>query len=552
MDQANLQESIDTLKYNLAQVQAAAQQQANNTANSGLEQHVAQLREDLAIAQQDAENLRTAASVSGATTTVSAEEGSKSIADQITERVETIRIELEKRHQERVRQTEETLEKRTNAMKTNLTKKLTEGKSQLRQSLTAEHEKILQTLKADHLREFEQLENRHKDELDELNRKKDFKFAELKEKLESEKSEGAKSEGQTSVKAEDTSHGLWQPTEAEARDFLQTNEIARNIVRKYMLNQVAKAKDELSTQLKTEYDKSLAESQTKANTAKEHAVMMEGKKTSLQVNMANNKARIAQFKIGIVEKAAQETPDKAIKEVWSAVKDAKPPPATAPAQQEATKVQQGPVTTTSTNSNPNAQAVGTIQQKPAQPSLQDQIGPVPTFGRPSPAVTTVKTAGPQSPVRQQPVSRAASSSSPNAADKAQQSPRNLGQISSQQNPSQPAANPQASTGTAPNASRGAQQSGLPVARGGSIRGNPNQRARGAGTGRGGPQGPVARSNANQGPPQGRGSPTSSGINAGAKQFVPGNKRPRDEEQQRGDLGAGKRIRGGGVGTDRGA
>ena len=76
-----------------------------------------------------------------------------------------------------------------------------------------------------------------------------------------------------------------------------------------------------------------------------------------------------------------------------------------------------------------------------------------------------------------------------------------------------------------------------------MRGNPMSRGRGAGVGRGGSQGlDTSRS---QGQQIGRGSPTSAGLNAGAKQFVPGNKRPRDDGQDGREGGNGKKIRGGG-------
>ena len=62
-------------------------------------------------------------------------------------------------------------------------------------------------------------------------------------------------------------------------------------------------------------------------------------------------------------------------------------------------------------------------------------------------------------------------------------------------------------------------------------------------GRGGPQ--ALDINRSQGQQVGRGSPTSAGLNAGAKQFIPGNKRPRDDGQDGRDGGNGKKIRGGG-------
>jgi len=56
-------------------------------------------------------------------------------------------------------------------------------------------------------------------------------------------------------------------------------------------------------------------------------VMMETKKSALKLNMSDNKARLATGKLEIVEKAAQETPQKPVVEVWEEVKTYKLPPA---------------------------------------------------------------------------------------------------------------------------------------------------------------------------------------------------------------------------------
>lgn len=140
-------ESIDASKAELAQLRSAQQQQATLQDNRETEEQMKKLRENLAQAQQDAENLRTTASVNASFANASTEDGSKSVAAQVAEHVEAIRAELEARHSERVRAVDETLRKRTDVMKANLTKKLTEGKAQIRQSLAAEHEQALQALK---------------------------------------------------------------------------------------------------------------------------------------------------------------------------------------------------------------------------------------------------------------------------------------------------------------------------------------------------------------------------------------------------------------------
>jgi nucleoprotein TPR len=50
------------------------------------------------------------------------------------------------------------------------------------------------------------------------------------------------------------------------------------------------------------------------------------KRTAAKMNMAQNQARIAAAKIQVVSKAATETPEKPVSEVWAVAKDAKPQP----------------------------------------------------------------------------------------------------------------------------------------------------------------------------------------------------------------------------------
>jgi len=538
-----------------------------------------QLREDLVQAQQEAEDLRATASLNVSLASAPTEDGSKSVADQVAEHIEAARVELEARHSERLKQADETLANRTNQMKASLSKKLTDGKNQIRQSLNAEHEQAIQALRTEHEQGLEQLRTRHKDELDELR-----KLVAAADK----KPVGAQNtDGSSDVKTEDqTPSGPYQPSEAEAKALVSTNEIVRSILRQNVVKQVVKAREELSTQLKEEHEKSLTEIQTKAESTKAHAVLMEGKKNALQVNMATNKFKIAQFKVEMVQKAAQDTPQKPVEEVWTSVKDARPPPAAAPQPQQGAS--QPPIPPAA---NPFGQPTPTTQnaaqQKPAQSNAQGLPSGISTFGRPTPAAPAPQAASPktqqspqqkpaqpnaqgqpsgtstfgrsppaapapriQSPNRQQnpqqkPLQAQPAAKAPNGTQRPPQQAASFPLQHLQQRPPPPPgpANQHPNAGTGPGALRGLQQSGLPIARGGSVRGNPNLRGRGSGIGRGGP--PLNTSQA-QGQ-QGRGSPVSGGLNAGAKQFVPGNKRPRDETQD-GQQSDGKRIRGVGAGS----
>lgn len=559
-----MQETINKHEAELTQLRDT-QQHARDIPSENAEQQIAKLREDLTLAQQDAEGLRARAAVHTTLTNASIEDGSKSIADQVAQHVEAVRAELEARHNDRVKEAEEKMEKRSNNMRTQLTDKLREAKATLRQSLAAEHEQALQALKTDYQQQMEELKTRHKDELEELKLNEDSRFAKFREDWDKEYQALPNADGSSNAKAEKQApRHPWVPTEAEARAFVQSNEVVRRIVRSNIQTHVKKETDEQLARLKEEHEKAMNEVQSKAITVKEHAVMMEGKKTALQVNMANNKAKIVQFRIGIIEKAAQETPEKPVREVWSVVKDAKPPPAaassvqpnlprtqqssaaagpgTTPAPVRANATAQSPPSAAS-NSQPTPPAISTptVQSPPRQTNQQGQ--PPSDSANPRPAAAAAPMQNPVSSQQADPHQSPNQNQSPPSVGNHQPPHAGQGPPSQPRRPPQETANHHPNAGTGPAALRGLQHSGLPVARGGSLRGNPNVRGRVGGGGRGGPQG----INTNQAQQQGRNSPTSGVMNPGAKQFVPGNKRPRDDEQQGGDAGNGKRIRGGGGG-----
>ena len=255
------------------------------------------LRQSLAKAEEEAEKYKTEVSVYQHAANVQTEGEAPSIIDQIRSQVDEIRAELTARHEARVRQSDETFVKRTNAMKGALNKRLNEAKAELRQSID--------TLKAEHATEIETLNTRHQEELEELR------------KITANPNETAqKSEPEAKV---EEAHAAWQPTDEEVRELLQSNETARKLVQNSLTVRMTKVREEQHQILNTR----LAEAETKANAAKDQAVQMEGKKSSVKLNMAENRAKNAQAKIDVVQQAANETPQKPVAEVWAIAKTVK-------------------------------------------------------------------------------------------------------------------------------------------------------------------------------------------------------------------------------------
>jgi nucleoprotein TPR len=115
-------------------------------------------------------------------------------------------------------------------------------------------------------------------------------------------------------------------SDAQVRELLSTNPTVKAILAGNL-----KKKVEAETQrLKEEQAKTIAEKLAEANQAAENAktqaVYMAERKSALKINMADNRSKLANAKLDVVETAAKETPEKPVGEVWEVAKVAKPPP----------------------------------------------------------------------------------------------------------------------------------------------------------------------------------------------------------------------------------
>ncbi|KAL8932684.1 MAG: hypothetical protein Q9216_006728 [Gyalolechia sp. 2 TL-2023] len=552
-----IQRKLDEAEQKVVELQTQASQNENVAAtNSTAGGEVERLQQDLAKAQQDADDLRAAASIQAPPTENSAE-GGKSIADQISEMRTAVQAELEARHNERVQKAEETLERRTQIMKKQLSTKLADGKEQFRR----ERDEALQELKEAHRKELEDLNRRHQDELDELRRQEEAKFADFKKTWVEEQAPKSSASEVSEQEKSKIPAASWVLSDAEARDFVASNATVKSILMKNISQKVAESK----AAMKEDHLKDLKVKSEEAQAKREQAVAMEGKKNAVKVNILESKTKTLQFRLDIVSTAARDTPSKPVIEVWETAKTAKPASSTTTTQQTPSSSNvQSPLRTAGPSQNASS-------QQPTTGSPQTQAPPKPAFfGQPAPLTSVQQPQNAQGPSEQAPTPQA----EPSLGDPSQENGtvRNQGEPST--TPAQPTTTPQQpkeststdqqspnvplkqqpqgpasnhpNAGTGSSTLRGLHQSGLPVARGGNF--NRGARGRGQpGRGRGGP----VSTNHPQNQSQATASPTQ--LSGAAKQFVPqGNKRPRDDGegggQQRGEDGNGKRIRGGAGGA----
>ena len=273
----------------------------------------------------------------------------------------------------------------------------------------------------------------------------------------------------------------------------------------------------------------------------EDQVALAEKRNAVKVNLAQSQARNAMAKVQVVSRAAEETPEKPVAEVWAVAKDAKAPPVGPAASKPAPP---GPIPSNpSSGTNQKAQSEGTT---PAENRRKSQPQPS-TTERPDASSEPVTAAKPEStPTAEHHVQQTGAIPTPaqtNHTGIAPAAPRSLhsnlprgnrggrGAGQTQQH------NHDVSTFAT---QQQPQQSG---SRGSSI---PRGGFRGRGQSRGGA--PQVQTNAPQGAGQVQagGSPRGA-LNPQARQFNPqGHKRSREDGP--GDDQGGKRIRGGGGGT----
>ena len=459
-------------------------------------------------------------------------EASKSISDQVARLVEVAQLELQRRSDERIREVEADYKNRVEKMRSQLNEKLAQGRMRARESIIAEQEQKFQALKSEHDAQLAQLVQQHKDEVAGLQQSQGPERHEKAAETVVKDASDSNDKGTAATANDSQKPGpRWPASEAEGRAYIGSNEVFKKLIKTNILNQVNKQREAISKKKDEEHEKTMLEALAKATTAKEHAITMEGKKNNLQLSMAKNQARIAQFKLDNVQTAAQETPQKAVKEVWDSVKDAKPPqPATQPSQSSAVKAPAAAASATAPSLQPGVKSENTI------PGIQKPAAGTSISGRPIPQQSTAPTTSPVGDIPLKEGTAIASTPNPAAVSNPFQRPA-TSSIPQAQEPSQQAGS--GGPATAPS-TRG---SGLPVPRGGGApRGAP--RGRGGGPSRGGPGIDTNRGGANV---RGRGSPTRGAFNPGAQQFVPGNKRPREDSQDGADA-PGKKMRGGAGGS----
>ncbi|KAF4312817.1 Prefoldin [Botryosphaeria dothidea] len=555
-------------------------------ANTEILETLEKVKAELADAQKEVENLRASATSNSAGPTAEGAEGSVP-ADQVAEQIAKIKAEAE----ESVQAAQNKFQQRADQMRSTLNKKLSEGKQALRQ----ENEEAIQKLKEEHEQAMQQLKTEHESEIDRIK-------AEHREELERLKN-AAPAEQAASAPTDSAADATTEPappsaapeikseaskfsdlTDQEVKDLVNNNNTVKAIITRNVKTKLSTELEAKTKELSEKHQKEAEELQKKAD----NAVAMAEKRVSLKLNMAQNRERNATAKIEVVQKAAEETPERAVGEVWAVAKDAKPTPAAPAAAPAPVPAPPQPAQQQPQAQAPNTQAVPQqVQQpspqaggfgQPAQPAQPQQqlhrqvpvnqfqgqqgqppMNPFPQnntgIPRPGSAMGQNNQFRPNSPFQQQQIQ----------GGQVQFQPQQTGIPNMQNNSLHSRPGPpqqgQPNMGTGPGALRGLMgQGGTGIPRGGGIP-RPGRGGGQAGAQQGQQGGPAQSSLPRRGGGQGRGrgggqagqhqvgqeggAGAGRGMNVAAKQFVP-NKRPREDGADTGGQDGGpKRARGGG-------
>lgn len=504
---------VTELEQQLASVRGELE--SVNEQKSNAEQQLEALRHELqtATAERDAANEKLAAAPEGgqqpstedtseqataaaAASTMSNEE--KTALEEQIAAAEAKAAEFEQKANETEAKIQQTIKERSDRMRDTLNSKLKESRAKMEAEYKKKEEDL--DLKLEQEKRIWQAENASQSKPD----------AGAEQQAAPQTPSKVEPQSTPATPAPDLS----QLDDAGIRQFLSTNATVKSIIG----SNVKKRVDAENAKIKAEYE-------GKITTAREQAQMMESKKSTLRINMAENKLRAATAKLGVVETAAGETPQKPVVEVWEVAKTTQPPPA--PAATPATPKPTGPARQASVS---GAAAAANNTPKPSGPPAATPTATSGTAEQAKPAEGTPAAAGDakgNNPFAVNPNANA-NTNAPTANTTAAANP--FAQKPAPASGNQPAA---ATTSTGQPAP---QRTGIPMPRGGGRgRGTyvtPGQRAASGnqdGTapstrgGRGGARG-------------GRGG----ALNPGANDFQPGTKRPRGDSE----AGAGaKRARG---------
>ena len=339
-----------------------------------LQNAVEELRNEVTESKMAAQDSHSAEIIADAIRNVQTDE-SKSVAEQVAEQVATTREGLNSQYATLVKDEVAKFKARVDRVVQKLNGRLTDSKAQhekLAEALRVEHEQQMQSalgeknaLVAQHDETMEHLRTKHEKELQGVASEKDSLVAQHGKAVEQLKStqeemERLKTEGtpwqapvapgtaktEKSGGMEVSPKGEINLNETQIKDLVAQNPVILSMVRRNVQSKLdkereaaaskAKEEQEAITEKKLEEAKEVADQEAErqvqeaqkaaetkfeeamqvAEAQKESAVQMATKRSQLKISLAERKNLVILAKVEVVDKAAQDTPERAVQEVW--------------------------------------------------------------------------------------------------------------------------------------------------------------------------------------------------------------------------------------------
>ncbi|KAL9078363.1 MAG: hypothetical protein Q9157_002720 [Trypethelium eluteriae] len=428
---ASAQSEIDSQQTRITELEAqvvdlehqlASNHDSQRSTEESLSADLGRAKQELEVALRENETLRaTAASASINTTTsenstMPTGEGgaSKSLPELVQEQVDAITVRLEAEKESKIKQEEQKFKDRADNLKKQLNTKLKEAKESIRQEQNEEHQANLEKLRVEKDAEIEQIKAQHEEERQRLRTESEAAIQEAKRLADQSgpTSTGTAENSSTPATRSKLADG-W--TEQETKDFISKNVTVKNMIGRNVVAKLNQEKEALTKKLQGEQDNvvqkkvaaraqqlqaehestiqnMLEETKKKIEAEKKLATDMESKRQAVKLGMQERKAALASLKLEVVEKAAGDTPERPVKEVWTIAKGVQlsKPQASAPNQQLAGSASEGTKPAASTapdsikegsqaTSSPSSATTKAVDDSPsqmpqpnAQPQLQNQ------------------------------------------------------------------------------------------------------------------------------------------------------------------------------------
>ena len=289
----------------------------------------ANLQEQLRQLESEAEDLRAKLQAFEAAKEVSTD-GTATIVDQLASQIESIRVELSRKHEERIKGEEERFKKRADKMKEALNKQISKMKDENRTSISGPSQEALDNLIEEHNEQIQAINRKHAEELAELQQQSK----------------------QTTETTPTEQTVAYIPSEEQIKDLLKNNAYARKLIQNSMDNRAKKILEEEQLKSETALKKSEEAStqrleaeikqirdterqrletelkgiDEKIKKARDEAEAMTKKKFDVKFSMTENRMNMAVAKVTYVQTAAKDTPSEPVSKVWEIAKDIKPAP----------------------------------------------------------------------------------------------------------------------------------------------------------------------------------------------------------------------------------